>query len=50
MYVNPVREGAKLPEVFTRYGTEVADPATLPPRKIAKNREPWVKAWSSLVL
>ena len=50
MYVNPVREDAKLPEVFTRYGAKVPDPATLPPRKIAKNREPWVKAWSSLVL
>ncbi|MFF7653464.1 thiamine ABC transporter substrate binding subunit [Streptomyces sp. NPDC007983] len=50
MYVNPVREDAKLPEVFTRYGVKVADSATLPPRKIAENREPWVKAWSSLVL
>ncbi|MFI0814061.1 thiamine ABC transporter substrate binding subunit [Streptomyces sp. NPDC021098] len=50
MYVNPVREGAKLPEVFTRYGVKIADPATLPPRKIAENRESWVKAWSSLVL
>ncbi|MFI0779108.1 thiamine ABC transporter substrate binding subunit [Streptomyces sp. NPDC021212] len=49
MYVNPVREDAKLPEVFTRYGVKVTDSATLPPRKIAENREPWVKAWSSLV-
>jgi thiamine transport system substrate-binding protein len=50
MYVNPVREDAKLPEIFTRYGAKAADSATLPPRKIAKNRESWVKAWSSLVL
>ncbi|QKV92292.1 thiamine ABC transporter substrate-binding protein [Streptomyces sp. NA02950] len=50
MYVNPAREDVKLPELFTRYGVEIADPAILSPQKIAKNREPWVKAWSSLVL
>ncbi|MEU8823057.1 thiamine ABC transporter substrate-binding protein [Streptomyces sp. NPDC048636] len=50
MYVNPARGDVKLPELFTRYGVEIADPATLSPQKIAKNREPWVKAWSSLVL
>ncbi|WP_432586543.1 thiamine ABC transporter substrate-binding protein [Streptomyces sp. HD1123-B1] len=50
MYVNPAREDVKLPELFTRYGVEIADPATLSPQKISKNREPWVKAWSSLVL
>ena len=50
MYVNPAREDVRLPELFTRYGVKIADSATLSPQKIAKNREPWVKAWSSLVL
>lgn len=50
MFVNPVIEGAKLPEVFTEFGAEVDDPRTMAPEKIAKVREPWVKSWSSLVL
>ncbi|MFH8365308.1 thiamine ABC transporter substrate binding subunit [Streptomyces sp. NPDC018031] len=50
MFVNPVIEGAKLPEVFTEFGAEADDPGTMAPEKIAKVREPWVKSWSSLVL
>ncbi|MDT0452573.1 thiamine ABC transporter substrate-binding protein [Streptomyces hesseae] len=50
MYVKPVVRDAKLPEVFTRYGAQVPDPQTLAPEKIAKNRDHWVKEWSSLVL
>ncbi|GAA3042832.1 thiamine transport system substrate-binding protein [Streptomyces olivoverticillatus] len=50
MYVNPVNEDAKLPEVFTKYGAKIADSQTLAPEKIAKNRDQWVKAWSSIVL
>ncbi|MEU3351411.1 thiamine ABC transporter substrate-binding protein [Streptomyces sp. NPDC037389] len=50
MYVKPVVRDAKLPEIFTRYGAQVPDPQTLAPEKIAKNRDHWVKEWSSLVL
>jgi thiamine transport system substrate-binding protein len=50
MFVNPVREDARLPEVFTRYGETIEDPHTLPPAKIADNREAWVKAWTSAVV
>lgn len=50
MFVNPVREDAELPEVFTEYGAAVEDPATLAPQKIADHRGQWVKAWTSLVL
>ena len=50
MFVHPVRQDAALPEVFTEYGADVEDPATLAPEKIADNREQWVKAWTSLVL
>ncbi|GAA0428692.1 thiamine ABC transporter substrate-binding protein [Streptomyces luteireticuli] len=50
MFVKPVNPDAKLPEVFTAYGAKVDSPWTLAPEKIAKNRDQWVKAWSSLVL
>ncbi|MCM2576606.1 thiamine ABC transporter substrate-binding protein [Streptomyces meridianus] len=50
MFVNPARRDAALPEVFTRYGAKIENPATLAPRSIAKHRDRWVKTWSSLVL
>ncbi|WP_431965198.1 thiamine ABC transporter substrate-binding protein [Actinacidiphila sp. bgisy160] len=50
MFVNPARDDAKLPEVFTKYAPVISDPATVAPEKIADNREQWVKSWSSLVL
>ncbi|HCA87844.1 MAG TPA: thiamine ABC transporter substrate-binding protein [Streptomyces sp.] len=50
MFVNPAREDAKLPEIFTEYGAKIEKPASLEPAKIAENREQWVKSWSSLVL
>ncbi|MEV6886352.1 MULTISPECIES: thiamine ABC transporter substrate-binding protein [unclassified Streptomyces] len=50
MFVHPVREGARLPEVFTKYGPQAKDPQTLDPAKIADNRDQWVKSWTSLVL
>ncbi|MBC2874720.1 MULTISPECIES: thiamine ABC transporter substrate-binding protein [Streptomyces] len=50
MYVKPVVTDAKLPELFTKFGATVDTPQTLAPEKIAKNRDQWVKAWSSIVL
>ncbi|WP_367131049.1 MULTISPECIES: thiamine ABC transporter substrate-binding protein [Streptomyces] len=50
MFVKPANQDAKLPELFTKYGAQVNEPGTLAPEKIAKNRDQWVKAWSSLVL
>ncbi|MFR9674603.1 thiamine ABC transporter substrate binding subunit [Streptomyces sp. TR06-5] len=50
MFVEPVREDAELPAVFTEYGADVKEPATMDPKRIADNRESWVKAWTSLVL
>ena len=50
MFVYPVREDAKVPEEFTEYGPQVQDSETLSPEKIAKNRDQWVKSWTSLVL
>ncbi|MFH8611836.1 thiamine ABC transporter substrate binding subunit [Streptomyces sp. NPDC018029] len=50
MFVNPVREGTELPELFTEHGVTVDKPQTMDPKKIADNREPWIKSWTSLVL
>ncbi|MFJ4576142.1 thiamine ABC transporter substrate binding subunit [Streptomyces sp. NPDC088846] len=50
MFVNPVDESAKLPELFTKFGATVDTPATVAPDKISKNREQWVQSWSSLVV
>ncbi|MDI3388377.1 thiamine ABC transporter substrate-binding protein [Streptomyces sp. B-S-A8] len=50
MFVNPVREGAQLPELFRKFGVEVEDPKTMDPKKITEHREDWVKSWQSLVL
>ncbi|NEB11772.1 thiamine ABC transporter substrate-binding protein [Streptomyces coelicoflavus] len=50
MFVYPVREGARIPEAFTKFGPPAKDPQTLDPAKIADNRDQWVKSWTSLVL
>ncbi|MFE5260052.1 thiamine ABC transporter substrate-binding protein [Streptomyces coelicoflavus] len=50
MFVYPVREGARIPEAFTKFGPQAKDPQTLSPVKIADNRDQWVKSWTSLVL
>ncbi|MER6122972.1 thiamine ABC transporter substrate-binding protein [Streptomyces sp. NPDC001795] len=50
MFVYPVVQGAKVPAEFTEYGPAAKDPETMAPTKIAANRDPWVKSWTSLVL
>lgn len=50
MFVNPVAKDAKLPELFTKFGATVTETHDVAPEKISKNREQWVKTWSSLVL
>ena len=50
MFVHPVREGARVPEVFRKFGPQAKDPQTMDPAKIADHRDQWVKAWTSLVL
>ena len=49
MFVRPVHEDAELPEVFTRYGVEIDEPHTVEPKRIAEQREQWVKQWTSLL-
>ncbi|MEV0094224.1 thiamine ABC transporter substrate-binding protein [Streptomyces sp. NPDC050738] len=50
MFVDPVAKDAKVPALFTQFGAKVTDPKTVAPDTIAKNRDQWVKSWSSLVL
>ncbi|MGW4199959.1 thiamine ABC transporter substrate-binding protein [Streptomyces sp. NPDC004726] len=50
MFVNPVVEGTKLPELFTKFGAVVDKPRTVAPDAIADNREQWIQSWSSLVV
>jgi thiamine transport system substrate-binding protein len=50
MFVYPVREGARVPAEFTRFGPQAKDPEILAPAKIAADRDQWVKSWTSLVL
>ncbi|MFJ8824437.1 thiamine ABC transporter substrate binding subunit [Streptomyces sp. NPDC102467] len=49
MFVDPVAGNATAPADYTKYAAKVDDPETMSPRKIADNRDSWVKAWTSLV-
>ncbi|MFD8198795.1 thiamine ABC transporter substrate binding subunit [Streptomyces sp. NPDC059701] len=50
MFVYPVREAAQVPPEFVKYGPQAKNPLTLDPKKIADNRDQWVKSWTSLLL
>ncbi len=50
MFVFPVVSSVPLPEAFAKYAQEPAQPATLPPDVIAKNRDAWIQAWTQAVL
>ncbi|MFF2504745.1 thiamine ABC transporter substrate binding subunit [Streptomyces sp. NPDC058067] len=50
MFVDPVTKDAALPASYAKYAVKVAAPETMAPKKIAGNRDAWVKTWTSLVL
>ncbi len=50
MFVNPVVEGVRPPELFTKFGARVDRPETVAPDRIAAHREQWIQSWSSLVV
>ncbi|MEU1349334.1 thiamine ABC transporter substrate-binding protein [Streptomyces sp. NPDC005795] len=50
MFVSPVTKGAKVPDLFKKFGATVDKPTAVAPDEIAKNREQWVQSWSSLVV
>jgi thiamine transport system substrate-binding protein len=50
MFVYPVRDDAKVPADFVRFGPQAENPQTMDPDEIAGHRDEWVKSWTSLVL
>lgn len=50
MYVYPVLKGVALPNAFVKYSPLPTQPVTLPPDKIAQNRDAWIQAWTAVVL
>ncbi len=50
MFVYPVLPGTKLPDAFVKYSQVPAQPATLSPDEIARNRDAWIQAWTDAVL
>ena len=50
MFVNPAVPGTPLPKVFTDFAAVPADPLTLDPALIEKNRSTWVDSWDQVTL
>lgn len=50
MFVFPVRDDARLPDVFRNFAEIPTDPAVVAPRRIERNRERWIDEWTDLVL
>jgi len=50
MYVYPVLTGSAIPTAFQKYAQVPAEPATLAPDQIAKNRDQWINAWNDAIL
>jgi ABC-type thiamine transport system substrate-binding protein len=46
-----VRDGVKLPPAFEEWAVLPSGPAlSLPPEKIQRNREEWIRQWTEIVL
>ena len=50
MFVFPVRTGVELPEAFRKFAVVPERPLELDPALIGKNRDRWVREWTSVVL
>jgi thiamine transport system substrate-binding protein len=50
MFVFPVNQEAKLPDVFVRFAKVPQNPAFVSPQAIEANREAWIEAWTETVL
>jgi thiamine transport system substrate-binding protein len=50
MFVFPVNDAAKLPEVFTQYAVVPEKPVVMDIQEINTNREQWLQAWTETVL
>jgi thiamine transport system substrate-binding protein len=50
MFVFPARAGTPLPSVFTKFATVPSQPFTLSPKAIGRQRDSWIKQWTTTVL
>ena len=50
MFVYPAVNGTPLPPVFTKFSTVTADPLTLTPAHIGRDRKRWIEQWTDHVL
>jgi thiamine transport system substrate-binding protein len=50
MFVFPVRDGTKLPAVFTKFAEIAPSPLTLPAADISAHRDAWIEQWTATVL
>jgi thiamine transport system substrate-binding protein len=50
MFVFPVREGTKLPAVFTKFAEVAPHPLSLPAKEIGAKRDAWIEQWRAIVL
>lgn len=50
MFMYPATASAAVPEVFTKFAPQPAQPAAIAPAVIAANRERWIREWTQIVL
>jgi len=50
MFVFPVRDGTKLPVLFTKFADVAPSPLTLPASEIGTHRDTWIEQWTNTVL
>lgn len=50
LFVFPVNEKAKLPDLFTNFAIAPKNPLTLDPADIEKNRDSWLSSWRDTIL
>ncbi len=50
MFVFPVREGTKLPKIFSKFAEVPTKPLTLPATEIGAKRDAWIQQWTDTVL
>ena len=50
LFVYPANTSVTLPDVFTRFGVQPAEPFTMDPARIAANRTTWQDTWNTIVL
>lgn len=50
LFVFPVNESARLPEVFEKFAVKPSNPLTIDAEDIAANRELWIEQWADTAL